>query len=434
MLRFLNNDRNNRNRPNENLARELMELFTLGEGRYSETDVKELARALTGYAYDDNDFEFRQRQHDPGTKSILGSRGKFDGDDAVLILLRQRACARFVALRLYRELVADVSDDYDELTGRDREIVDALAAQLRKEEYQLGPVLETLLTSRAFYDEQVIGRRIKSPLQMGVGLGRELGIYQFDTGHMDQALKTMGQVPFTPPNVAGWPGGRAWINTSTLLARQNFLAEAVTGRSLTKGKFRRGDPQWEPDVLLDGFEKPWRPDAVAKRAVDVLIGEHLPEARRAPVVSLAKQKGKSLGEDDVVAVVTLVTAPAGVSTSLTRRGAPPCTNTPTRVASFCRSGWACSPQPRACRGFLTATGQAWAQTVDPRLSSQPGQHDDRVLVVVQLSGGNDGLNTVIPLRHARVLPRPPPAGDPLFPGDCDRQGQGHRAAPPRSGR
>src|SRR5690606_12756483 len=109
-LIFLNNDKNNRRQPNENLARELMELFTLGEGHYTERDIREGARALTGYHVDDNDFQFRRAAHDGGPKTILGQAGAFDGAGFVEVLLRRKECSEYVALKLYRHFVADVPD------------------------------------------------------------------------------------------------------------------------------------------------------------------------------------------------------------------------------------------------------------------------------------------------------------------------------------
>ncbi|MGB0768131.1 MAG: DUF1800 family protein, partial [Phycisphaeraceae bacterium] len=131
MIKFLNNDQNRKSRPNENLARELMELFTLGEGHYTEDDIRQGARALTGYHVDDNDFALKRFQHDRGEKTILGQTDAFDGDGFVDLLLQHRACARMVALKLYRHFVADVADDWDLLDAGTRSCVDELARLMR---------------------------------------------------------------------------------------------------------------------------------------------------------------------------------------------------------------------------------------------------------------------------------------------------------------
>ncbi|HEX7009129.1 MAG TPA: DUF1800 domain-containing protein, partial [Phycisphaeraceae bacterium] len=230
MLRFLDNDRNINRRPNENLARELMELFTLGEGRYSERDIKEAARALTGYHFQDNDFAFHPRLHDHGEKTILGQRSQFDGDELVRLLLRQPACLGFVAYKLYRHFVADVEGGPEGLDAAQRDVVKRMAFLLRRHEYRLGPVLRTLFKSRHFYDPSVMGRQIKSPVQLLVGSVRMLGTPTRDMQTLSLTLRMMGQTLFDPPSVAGWDGGRAWINTATLLVRQNVCVYLITGK------------------------------------------------------------------------------------------------------------------------------------------------------------------------------------------------------------
>ena len=136
MLKYLNNDRNLAKRPNENLARELMELFTLGVGNYTEADIKEVARALTGHAVDDNDFQLKERQHDAGDKKILGKTGPFDGTSVAALLASRPACARFIALKLYDHFVADVGDVYEKLTPRQAAAVDDLSRVLTQENMQ----------------------------------------------------------------------------------------------------------------------------------------------------------------------------------------------------------------------------------------------------------------------------------------------------------
>ena len=221
MLDYLNNNSNRKQHPNENYARELMELFTLGIGNYTERDVKEAARAFTGWAHDDGDYVFRRGQHDDGIKTVLGVTGNLNGDDLIDVILSKPACGRFMAGKLFRFFAYDDVDDT---------IVNALGYQLQQNHYELRPTLRTILTSRAFYSDRSIGGQIKSPVQLVLGTIRQVGLEMPPDGPLLNGLKQMGQVPFQPPNVRGWPGGRMWINTSTLLARYNTTTRLLDGR------------------------------------------------------------------------------------------------------------------------------------------------------------------------------------------------------------
>jgi uncharacterized protein (DUF1800 family) len=215
MLDYLNNQQNVRFHPNENYARELMELFTLGLGHYTEDDVKNAARAFTGWGHDGTNYVFRRFDHDFNDKTFLGRRGNFDGDDVVDIILEQPACAPYVASRVWDFFVSEEPNE---------PVTQALGDLLRGEKYDLRPMLKTLFTSKAFYASQVIGAQIKSPVQLVVGTARLLGT-DLPPARMSMQpngpLNQMGQVPMAPPNVKGWPGGRSWINTSTLFVRCN---------------------------------------------------------------------------------------------------------------------------------------------------------------------------------------------------------------------
>lgn len=210
---------------NENFARELMELFTLGEGHYTETDVTEAARAFTGYRMDPRTEEFRfvPRDHDATPKRLLGRQGAFQGDDVVDLLLEQPACSRFLGRKLWAFFVNDDPAP---------EIVEAVAAELRAARYELKPVLTKIFTSREFYSEKARGTQIKSPVQWLIQTARTL---EMDLPGQPQvlvnALRQMGQVPFQPPSVKGWDGGKAWISTATLLARYNLAGALLHGRS-----------------------------------------------------------------------------------------------------------------------------------------------------------------------------------------------------------
>jgi uncharacterized protein (DUF1800 family) len=218
MLRYLDADRNVKGKPNENLAREIMELFAMGEGQgYTEADIREGARALTGATFDRRSLEYRFRpaQHDDGQKHLFGREGRFGPDDFVDLILQQPAAARHVAGRLFAFFAYPEPDAAD---------VDSLAATLRSADYQLAPMLKRLFRSRAFYSDRALGTRIKSPAELMVGAVRMLGLQDVDWRQVDRALAAMGQQLFDPPNVRGWIEGEAWIDTNRILVRHNSVA------------------------------------------------------------------------------------------------------------------------------------------------------------------------------------------------------------------
>ena len=216
MIVYLDSAQNRKGAPNENFARELMELFTLGEGNYGERDVKEAARAFTGWSLDrdSGQFVFRRGVHDYGSKTVLGRTGNFDGDDVIDILLSQPATSEFITRKLWREFV---SPDPDVIEIR------RIAARFRDSGYDIKAALYALLTSDAFYARENRGALIKSPIDLVVGTLRQFGMRPGDTIPFAVAGAGMGQNLFAPPNVKGWPGQEAWINTSSLLARKQFL-------------------------------------------------------------------------------------------------------------------------------------------------------------------------------------------------------------------
>jgi len=216
MVIYLDSARNRKGTPNENFAREVMELFTLGEGNYSEQDIKEAARAFTGWSIDRDSgaFVFRPFIHDYGTKTVLGRSGNLDGDDVLDILLTQRATAEFITRKLWREFV---SPDPDEAQ------IKRIASRFRDSRYDIKVVLYELLTSDAFYASDNRGVLVKSPIELVVGTLRQFDLRPSETVPFAVAAAAMGQNLFSPPNVKGWPGGETWINSSTLLARKQFL-------------------------------------------------------------------------------------------------------------------------------------------------------------------------------------------------------------------
>ncbi len=280
MLKYLDNDESRKEQPNENLARELLELFALGVGNYTEADIKQGARALTGYSFEFNDFAFRRERHDAGSKSILGRQGVFDGDDFVDIILAQPACPRFIAAKIYRFLVNPMEGDAAPGTKAGAacaQVIERLASILAGSDYNLKPMLRTLLLSEHFYAPANRNAQVKSPVDLVVGLVRSLHTPARDLGILNDALDLMGQSLFFPPNVAGWAGGRSWINTSTLFVRHNVANFLITGK-MPKGydPLAEVDP-YDPRPLLSdlasvtpGQEKD--PVAVARYMLRFMLG------------------------------------------------------------------------------------------------------------------------------------------------------------------
>lgn len=224
MLQFLNNQQNKKSSPNENFAREVMELFTMGRGNYTEQDVKEAARAFTGWGFNlQGEFVFRPFQHDKGSKTILGKTGNFSGDDVLNILLEQQQTAKYITRKLYRYLVNENADE---------EKITWLAKRFFNNQYDISKLLEDIFSSDWFYSEKNIGTRIKSPVELLAGIRRILPL-QLDNDQTQLLLqKVLGQVLFFPPNVAGWPGGRSWIDSSTLMVRLQIPQALIARETL----------------------------------------------------------------------------------------------------------------------------------------------------------------------------------------------------------
>jgi uncharacterized protein (DUF1800 family) len=216
MLIYLDNANNRKGAPNENFAREVMELFTLGEGHYSEQDIKETARAYTGWSIEPDTGEYKWRPfiHDEGVKTVLGQSGNFSGDDVLDILLAQPACAEFIVTKLWHEFISPNPDPVE---------VKHIARRFRDSHYEIKVALHELFLSPAFWDEKNRGTLVKSPVELIVGALKQFDFTYDDPLPFTFAVAQLGQNLFSPPNVKGWPGGDAWINSSTLLARKAVL-------------------------------------------------------------------------------------------------------------------------------------------------------------------------------------------------------------------
>jgi uncharacterized protein (DUF1800 family) len=248
MLIYLNGNQNVAAHPNENYARELMELFTLGVDHYTENDVRESARAWTGWRVVNrtDTVSFDAGLHDSGTKTFLGRAGNFDGDDIVEIIFAQPQCARFFAAALLSWFVYNDPEP---------QLVDSVAAMLRKHDYELAPVVGAILSSGVFYSARAYRALVKSPVEFVVGTYKALGLKEVDDTALP-ALQQMGQQLFFPPNVAGWPGGQNWLTSGTMLARQNFLVRLLGSQTLGDSSWLHGlplQPVSSASVLADSI-------------------------------------------------------------------------------------------------------------------------------------------------------------------------------------
>ena len=226
MLVWLDGGRNRDGAPNENFAREAMELFTLGEGHYTQADVADAARAFTGFTVDrvHERAVFHPRLHDAGAKRILGADGDFGADAALDVMLAQPEAANFLVTKLWREFVSPTPDARE---------IERVATAFRASGYETKVALRALLLSDAFWDPQNRGTLVKSPVELVVGALRTLPSDVAVTRAVVAGTARMGEVLFAPPNVRGWPGGDAWINSATLAARQQFLARATRMSSMS---------------------------------------------------------------------------------------------------------------------------------------------------------------------------------------------------------
>jgi uncharacterized protein (DUF1800 family) len=231
MLKYLNTKQNRKQKPNENFARELLELFTLGRDHYSETDIKEAARAFTGWSHDlKGNFRLRRFQHDYGEKTFLGKTGNFSGEDIIDIILQQKQCAQFICEKIYRYFVNDTlnASRVSEMTER------------FYKDYNIEKLMRFVLTSDWFYDTANIGTKIKSPVEFLIGMHRVVPMKFEKEKELLYLQKLLGQQLLFPPNVAGWKGGRHWINPNTMMLRLRLPSVLLANGEISldaKGEF-----------------------------------------------------------------------------------------------------------------------------------------------------------------------------------------------------
>jgi uncharacterized protein (DUF1800 family) len=277
MLLWLDGAGSSKEKPNENFARELLELFTLGIGRYTEADVRAAARAFTGWTHEPDDrrgpgkFAFDRKRFDAGTKSFLGRTGQWNAADVLRITLEQPAAAEFLCRKLYRFFVSETSEPGPELIG-------PLAHELRQSRYSITHVLQVIFRSQLFYSHGVRRERLRGPVEFSAGLLRALDVPRADVRLLALAAtcRRQGQDLFHPPNVKGWEGGRSWVTSIALLERGNWVADEVWGN---------------PDLGLRPFDpRAWsgRQGVAADKLVDawiaLLLQDDVPPAAREFIV------------------------------------------------------------------------------------------------------------------------------------------------------
>ncbi|HUP77133.1 MAG TPA: DUF1800 family protein, partial [Pirellula sp.] len=224
MLVWLDADANRKAHPNENLSREIMELFTLGAGVYKESDVKEVARALTGWSVHNREFRLASEVHDDGEKTIFSQRGTWDGDDLLRLLVSHPSTPNRLAFRICQQFMGEGTTT--------TKLIEAVATHLRHYDLNIGLAVEALLRSEAFFAPENRNNRVQGPVEWSVGIARALEILDPPPSTLPLAEWTgrLGQDLFGPPNVFGWPGGRSWLTSRTMIGRANFVAAVVEGQ------------------------------------------------------------------------------------------------------------------------------------------------------------------------------------------------------------
>lgn len=289
MLVYLDSATNRKSHPNENYAREIMELFCLGEGHYTETDIRELARCFTGWEIRRDEFRFNRYQHDGGRKTIFNKTGDFGGEEGVQMVLEQKSAPEFIASKLVRFFVMDEPHPTAELIA-------PLAQELRESGMMIQPVLRRILTSNIFYSPYAIGRKVRSPAELAIGLLRCLE-GTTNTFDLAAAMLTLGQGLLYPPSVKGWDGGRTWINSATLLGRSNLVRTLITNHKTRFGKTTLKQYLATRNVT--------NPRAIIDYLETVLFAVKIPDAAKERVEALMKTHGENGLHEGVHALCTI---------------------------------------------------------------------------------------------------------------------------------
>jgi len=266
MLFYLDGVENHAGNPNENYARELLELFTMGIGNYTETDIREIARALTGHWFNYGTLRsvFDSGLYDGGTKEFFGRRGQFNYNQTIDIIFEERASeiAQFICTKLYKFFVHDIPN---------QSIIDGMAQTFLANDFEIEPVIRQLLTSEHFFDSEILGAKIKSPIDYLIGMQLETGVEVSGAikGWQSWWLYVLGQFLLSPVNVAGWPGHRSWISTTTLPERWD----------MTLANIYYGDDDYrvDPIAIANGMSNPNDPNQLARDLAEYMISVDLPE-------------------------------------------------------------------------------------------------------------------------------------------------------------
>ncbi len=277
MMVWLDTSLSKKGMPNENYARELMELFSLGIGNYTEQDIREAARAFSGWEIREGQAVFTPAQHDDSVKTVLGQTGNWAGDDIVRICLEQKVASRFIVTKLYRFLIS-------ESMPAEPELLEPLADRFRKSNYDFGDLVHTILRSNLFFSPLVYRTNVKPPVDFALGIIRALE-GRLGTTALAATLEELGQNLFYPPSVKGWDGGRAWLNGQTLLFRQN-LALALT--STEDARFGR---RTDPAALARKYGKQADSD-IADFFLQLFLQGDVPPASRAQLLQYQQQAHK----------------------------------------------------------------------------------------------------------------------------------------------
>ncbi|QHL88647.1 DUF1800 family protein [Nibribacter ruber] len=308
MLQFLNNQQNRKKQPNENFAREVMELFTLGRGQYTEQDIKNAARAFTGWGFNPaGNYVFRERQHDFEEKTFFGKTGQYTGEDILNMILEKRQTATFLTRKLYAFFVNEQVPEAEVAT---------LANAFYESNYDISRLLQAMFSSESFYAKANIGSKIKSPVELLVGLMRTLHVEFEDDAALVFIQRALGQVLLLPPNVSGWPHGRSWIDSSSLNYRLKLPQWLLYGAS--SAIQLKGDDDLQPNqahlergvvqkmqatVNLQGLQR--LVNGVATEAVPQVLAQHLLQVPlRAQNVDLLQRMNGSLPQDQQLLALT----------------------------------------------------------------------------------------------------------------------------------
>lgn len=288
MLIYLDARDSRKAKPNENFAREVLELFCLGTGNYTEQDIRELARAFTGGGIRNGRFHDNRYQFDDGEKVFLDYRGPANRAEAIDAIVRHDACAMFLVWKLVRNYVADD-------IPRDHPLIEHLATRYRQDDLRTADLLRQIWSSRLFFDRDCRGARIESPVEMGVGLLRSLGL-SFPMEVLADALRELGQLPLFPPSVKGWDGGNQWIDVRTAILRSNLVH-----RMIQDGRFA-GEPR-----LPSWSRKDW--PAIVKELVQLTCPQPISEQLHQGLVQIARDTDGNDQQRLAVVMGSLATLP-----------------------------------------------------------------------------------------------------------------------------